>query len=412
MAAATTAPAAATADPIALARNVLPAALRAMERQVVSEQELFVEAVRAREKAQQIVTERVQKKLDDAEKTIKALRKDAKAHAAEVSDLQAALAEAQEGATKDSENATLEVARLQRDLKATVARARESTRRTDRTHAKEVAELQAEITALRDAAAATATAAPLDASANSPAPSSKGTRTPGRTKRQRAREANGDKDAGHDTVHLDVPASPVTKRDHAEVDEGDVISVNASPFGVSPATHDTAIKVVEKVWSTNPINIRTLEEHGVFVVIEYDPTEMRVGPDEQPPISLDGWQLKLDQADLGSGANRKVTTYDFGDMTLVPDTTVTLWQTQQLLDENAVNEPGHYHRAWPGLKVEGEREYELTLYDATHAIASSISWPPSYAAPGPASHNHSATSPSPKRLRLDEQPNQESCTVM
>ena len=43
MAAATTAPAAATADPIALARNVLPAALRAMERQVVSEQELFVE---------------------------------------------------------------------------------------------------------------------------------------------------------------------------------------------------------------------------------------------------------------------------------------------------------------------------------------------------------------------------------
>ena len=62
------------------------------------------------------------------------------------------------------------------------------------------------------------------------------------------------------------------------------VQVNHSPYGVSPATHETAIKVVEKVWSTNPINIRTLEEHGVFVVIEYDPTELRVDWDDQPPV--------------------------------------------------------------------------------------------------------------------------------
>ena len=62
--------------------------------------------------------------------------------------------------------------------------------------------------------------------------------------------------------------------------------VNHNPYGVSPATQDAAIKVVEKVWSTNPINIRTLEEHGVFVVIEYDPTETRVGWEDQPPV---GW---------------------------------------------------------------------------------------------------------------------------
>jgi DNA/RNA endonuclease YhcR with UshA esterase domain len=44
--------------------------------------------------------------------------------------------------------------------------------------------------------------------------------------------------------------------------------MHTDPYAVSPATTvDSAIKTVEKVWSTNPINIRTLEEHGTFVVI-------------------------------------------------------------------------------------------------------------------------------------------------
>lgn len=63
-------------------------------------------------------------------------------------------------------------------------------------------------------------------------------------------------------------------------------------------------------------------------------------------MPLDGWKLVLDQADLGTGDNRKVTEYEFSGVELAPNATVTLWQTQQLLEENVDPEDRGHNFAW------------------------------------------------------------------
>ena len=54
----------------------------------------------------------------------------------------------------------------------------------------------------------------------------------------------------------------------------------------------------------------------------------------------------LDQADIGTGDNRKVTKLVFSGIELAPNATVTLWQTQQLLDENVDSDDVGHNLAW------------------------------------------------------------------
>lgn len=81
-------------------------------------------------------------------------------------------------------------------------------------------------------------------------------------------------------------------------------------------------------------------------------------------------------ADLGTGNNRQVTEYTFSDVTLTPDATVTLWQSQAALEKNAPDDDENYHCMWEGLEVGMDKEYELTLFDSDGEVASSVTWPP------------------------------------
>jgi hypothetical protein len=147
---------------------------------------------------------------------------------------------------------------------------------------------------------------------------------------------------------------------------------------------------------------------------------MRVGRDDQLPISLDSWTLTLEQGpsnphrfssvylhcrrvslcstdvrgvgapagDKGTGENHTTTSFEFADVTLTPNQTVTLWYSQKVLEENAADDDDSYHCEWEGLKVGHNNEYVLTLYDDKDVVASSISWPPSHTV---SHHTHPAT---------------------
>jgi len=372
-------------------KAALEAVVRAMGQKVVTEQDLFLEALKEREMSSHQALEAAQSKLSDAEATIKLLRKEAKASASELVKLQRTKETIAKNAASAEERhrktSAAEVAALQKQLKKADAKLAHALKATERAAEQAERKHRVEVDRLtKSVEEAIAAAAQAEAEAEA-ADTTRATVDV----------------ASDDQVHLlDLPLTPSTKRLHSDLEEGKLVSVNSSPYGVSPATHDKAIKTVEKVWSTNPINIRTLEEHGIFVVIEYDPTEMTVDRDFQPAMSLAGWKLVLDQADLKTGENRKVNTFEFEDVTLAPDMTVTLWQTKKILDENAAKEvDDEFHFAWPGLRVDPGSEYELTLYDAENVIASSVSWPPRHldlAVPAEMS------APSPKRLKRAHPP--------